>query len=267
MAIAEAEASFRNGDIDGAMRALQQVVRSEPDKVQPRIFLAQLMMVIGDWDRALTQLDLIAELSVEAIPMRHTYATAIQCERLRESVFRGERSPLVLGDPEPWLALLVQSLSVLSQGRVQEAAGLRAQAFEQAESTAGTINGMPFEWVADADCRLGPVLEVLLNGAYYWVPFSRLRKVAVEPPTDVRDLVWLPAQFVWTNGGEAFGLIPSRYPSSERAADPAIRLARRTEWRDLGHETFVGLGQRLLATDAAEVGLLELRELDLSVQR
>lgn len=264
MAIAEAEASFRSGDISGALRALQQVVRSEPDKVQPRIFLAQLLMVTGDWDRAVTQLDLAAELSVEAVPMRHTYAAAIQCEKLRESVFRGERSPLVLGDPEPWLALLVQSISMLAQGRVQEAAELRAQAFDQAASTAGTINGTPFEWIADADCRLGPVLEVLLNGSYYWVPFSRLSKVAVEPPADVRDLVWLPAQFIWSNGGEAFGLIPTRYPGSEGAEDPSIRLARRTEWRDLGDETFVGLGQRILATDAAEVGLLELRELSLA---
>ena len=38
----------------------------------------------------------------------------------------------------------------------------------------GSLNGQPFEWVADADSRLGPVMEAIINGRYYWVPFARL---------------------------------------------------------------------------------------------
>jgi type VI secretion system protein ImpE len=59
------------------------------------------------------------------------------------------------------------------------------------------------------------------------------------------------------------GLIPVRYPGSEQSDDPAIRLARKTEWREAGPEAFVGLGQRILTTDGPEIGLLELRELRL----
>jgi type VI secretion system protein ImpE len=105
---------------------------------------------------------------------------------------------------------------------------------------------------------------VLLSGAYYWVPIHRIASITIEPPGDARDLVWLPAEFRWTNGGEALGMIPSRYPGSERAEDPAVRLARRTEWQQVGPETYVGLGQRVLTTDTAELGLLELRELRLT---
>jgi protein involved in temperature-dependent protein secretion len=36
----------------------------------------------------------------------------------------------------------------------------------------------------------------------YWVPFSRLAEVRIEPPTDLRDIVWLPAQLHFLNGGE-----------------------------------------------------------------
>jgi type VI secretion system protein ImpE len=66
---------------------------------------------------------------------------------------------------------------------------------------------------------------------------------------------------MWANGGEAFGLIPSRYPGSELSADPAIRLSRKTEWQALDDDTFVGSGQRVLATSSIELGVLELREL------
>jgi type VI secretion system protein ImpE len=104
------------------------------------------------------------------------------------------------------------------------------------------------------------MLEVLLNGNYYWVPMHRISEIRVEAPQDVRDLVWLPAEFVWANGGEAVGFIPTRYPGSELSTDDAIRLARKTDWVDGGGA--IGLGQRLLASDAAEVPLLELRSVE-----
>jgi len=71
---------------------------------------------------------------------------------------------------------------------------------------------------------------VILEGRYVWVPFCRIKRVNIERPADLRDLVWAPAQFVWTNGGEASGHIPGRYPQTEKSADGALRLARKTDW-------------------------------------
>jgi type VI secretion system protein ImpE len=45
------------------------------------------------------------------------------------------------------------------------------------------------------------VLEAVVNGRYYWVPWSRLSKVAIEAPTDLRDRVWMPASLMFSNGG------------------------------------------------------------------
>jgi type VI secretion system protein ImpE len=240
---------------------LQNDVRRQPADGKQRVFLAQLLMVTGDWERALNQLSVAAELDSAALPMMHAYGAAIQCERLRTQVFTGERSPLVFGEPLPWIASLLQALGLDASGKREAAATLRAEALEAASATAGTLNGTPFEWIADSDSRLGPILEVMLNGAYYWVPFERIQRVVIEPPADVRDLVWLPAQLTWTNGGEAMGLLPVRYPGSERSEDSAIRLSRKTEWSSLGGEHYAGLGQRLLSSNAEELGLLQVREL------
>jgi type VI secretion system protein ImpE len=138
---------------------------------------------------------------------------------------------------------------------------LRDQAFEAAPMSAGKVNGESFEWIADADERLGPILEVILEGRYNWVPFSRIRKVLIEPVTDLRDLVWAPAQFVWENGGEASGHIPTRYAGTEKSQENNLRLARRTEWVDQSG-IHTGLGQRVLATDANEYPLLEIRTIE-----
>ena len=110
-----------------------------------------------------------------------------------------------------------------------------------------------FEWIADADSRLGPVLEAIVNGRYYWVPFRNIRSIQVEKPTDLRDLVWMPAHLAWANGGEAVGMIPTRYPGSETSLDNQIRMARKTEWTDLGGDMCAGQGQRMIATDAGTV--------------
>src|SRR5207245_7327273 len=96
------------GDLPGCLRDLQADVRRRPADAKPRICLAQLLMVVGDWDRALTQLKVIAEMDAGAIPMTRAYAAAIQCEQLRTSILKGERSPLTFGDPEHWLAIMVQ---------------------------------------------------------------------------------------------------------------------------------------------------------------
>jgi len=168
---------------------------------------------------------------------------------------------MVIGEPAQWLALLLQSLKLQAEGRHAQAQPLREQAFEQADAAAGEIDGTPFEWIADADPRFGPCLEMIVNGGYAWVPFTRLKKLVFEAPADLRDKVWAPVQVTWSNGGQAVGFVPCRYPGSERAADGELVLARRTDWSDLGGECFAGCGQRMLATDAGEYPLLDIRSI------
>jgi len=259
-------ACLRAGDVPAALAALKQEVRKSPGDAKLRTFLFQLFCITGEWDRALTQLKVASELDPIAIPMATTYQAAIRCELLRGKVFAGTRTPTVFGDPEPWMSMLIEANRRLSAGAPTDAAGLRDTAFTDAPATTGTIDGAAFEWLADADPRLGPMIEVIVDGRYFWVPFHRLKTLTIEPPADLRDQVWLPASFVWANGGEAVGFIPARYPGSETAGDPAIALCRRTEWREQAGDWFLGLGQRMLATDTGEHPLLDIRRIDITAE-
>jgi len=260
-----AEQEIREGRLEAALEALQSEVRKKPADARQRIFLFQLLAVLGQWQRALTQLKVAADLDAGTLAMVQTYREAIRCELLRAEVFAGKRSPLVFGQPDEWLALLMEALHLTALGEHAKSQSVREHAFEGAPATAGTIDGTPFEWIADADPRLGPVLEVILNGRYYWVPWHRVHEVRIEEPADLRDMVWAPAEFTWANGGQMVGLIPSRYPGSEQSADGAIRLARKTEWQAQAEEFYLGLGQRLLATDGDEYPLLDVRHIVLDV--
>ena len=248
-------------DVGAALAALTEEVRAKPGDFKLRVFLAQLLCVCGQWERALNQLNVAAELDASAIPMKQLYSDAIGCEGVRAGVFAGQRTPLIFGEPEPWLAMLVESL--LQAGRNDEtmAEDLRSRAFEQAPTSSGRCDGEAFEWLADADMRLGPVLEAYVNGRYAWIPFARLSCIKIEAPEDLRDVVWLPAHLDFINGGETLALIPTRYEGSHLAQDGNIQLARKTEWREIRPDVWAGLGQRMFSSEAGEHALMDIREI------
>lgn len=252
---------LRAGDLDATLATLQDQIRANPSDAKLRIFLFQLLCVLGDWKRAITQLKISAELDASATMMAQTYREAIICEVFREKVFAGEKEPLILGEPQKWLALLIEAQKLLALGKPDKAATLRARAFDDAPAISGMIDGQPFDWIADADMRLGPVLEVIINGRYFWLPFTAIGQLTIDEPADLRDAVWTAATLTLANGGEVVALIPTRYPGTEKGNDPSAKLARTTTWLDAGAETFVGSGQRLLTTDQGDVALMDIRNL------
>ncbi|MBN2577138.1 MAG: tetratricopeptide repeat protein [Deltaproteobacteria bacterium] len=255
------EENVRQGRLEEALAELQAAVRKAPAEAKPRVLLFQVLCILGEWERAMTQLNVLGDLDAKTLPMVQTYGTALKCEEFRAEVFAGKRTPLIFGEPARWAALLVQSLVQAAQGHAAEAHALHAEAFDLAPASSGKIDGQAFAWLADADPRLGPMLEAVIDGKYYWVPFGNLSAIRIDKPTDLRDLVWIPAFLTLANGGEVVALIPTRYPGSEASADPAIRMARKTEWLPGKDDTSAGLGQRMFATDQGDYSLLEVRSI------
>ncbi|HHN78467.1 MAG TPA: tetratricopeptide repeat protein [Phycisphaerales bacterium] len=260
----QAEQFIKEGKLDDALAALQDAVRSDPASVEKRAFLYQLLCVMGRWDRALTQINVAGELDPKNLLMVELYRNAILCEAFRADVFAGKRTPLMLGEPPAWVGLMVQACSLLESGDAAAAARLRDAAFEAAPAVSGSINGEPFEWIADTDHRLGPILEAVIQGKYYWVPFERIAEITIEPPGALRDVVWAQAEFTWSNEGKAVGLIPVRYPGTMEKGPDEARLSRRTDYEQLEGDYCIGIGQRMWATDAGEYPILETRRITLS---
>lgn len=254
---------LQGNDLDGALEKLQSQIRARPDDARLRVFLFQFLCILGDWNRAITQLKLCAQMDAKALPMAQTYREAIICEVFREKVFEGEKDPLVFGQPEEWIALLVEAQKLLASGKPSEAASLRDRALEAAPAVGGEVDGTRFDWIADADSRLGPVLEIIINGRYFWLPFHAIGSLRVEPPEDLRDAVWTAAHLTLQNGGEHVVLIPTRYAGTVQNGDNAEKMSRATNWSDAGGGAYVGTGQRLLANSEGDVALMDMRNLQM----
>jgi type VI secretion system protein ImpE len=253
--------ALKQGDVTEALRQLQQQVKEQPEKVENRVFLFQLLAIMGQWDRALTQLNVAAELDAACLVLVAMYRQVIACELFREEVFQGKCVPEILGKPHKWVVYLLQALKLTTQGKHLESQEYRNRAFELAPAISGVIDGKDFEWLADSDSRLGPLMEVIVEGRYFWVTLDHISAMSIDQPVDLRDILWLPTHFTWINGDESYGVIPARYPGSYRSDDPQIILGRKTMWEDCGHELYLGFGQKTLTTEATDYALLDIRSI------
>jgi len=238
--------------------------RAQPSDASVRMQLFRLFCVSGQWDRAGTQADTGSNLDTELGFTTLVYKHALACEKFRQEVFAGKRTPVIAGEPPQWLAMMIEALRAEAGGdadAVRRAAQLRAQALEAARAVPGRLNGQPFEWLADADPRLGPICECFIDGKYYWVPYERITRITLPEPSDVLDAVWASAEIEFSSGGTKHVLIPVRYPGTESQEDDDLRLSRKTVWQGSDEAGWTGLGQRVLSTDQTELGLMDVREL------
>jgi len=93
----ETEELLRTGRLGEALAALEEQIRAKPDKAELRVFLFQLLSVMGDWKRALTQLNVAAEIDAVNLLMAQVCRSALNCEALRAEIFAGDRSPMLRG--------------------------------------------------------------------------------------------------------------------------------------------------------------------------
>jgi type VI secretion system protein ImpE len=255
------DALLRSGDVVGTRAALIEAVRARPGDDRVRMFLFQLLCVTGEWDKARKQLDTLVQVAADAQMLGVTYNQVLEAERLRADVFAGKAQMPVLVGMDGWIEGIADAITLVAHGDIPAAELARDDAFGSAPDTPGTIDGVRFDWIADADMRFGPAFEAIVAGRYGIVPFDAVKSITTDGPRDLRDLLWLPVQIELRSGQSVAAFLPARYPGSEAASDGPIQLGKQTDWveRPWGQ---AGLGQRLWTlSDESDVGMLGFREL------
>ncbi|KER72459.1 type VI secretion system accessory protein TagJ [Burkholderia sp. Ac-20349] len=233
-------------------------IRSQPTTASHRWALFQLLCIVGEWSRAIQQLQVWAKLEPGQARTAQMYRDLIRAERWRAKVVEGrERPGVVLASP-PWIDALLDAIRHAADGQVEQADTLRDAAFQAASDIPLVAPSQGHAaWIADSDARFGPVCEVITAGHYRWVPFADLAEWRVLQPAQPIDLVWAPCTLTLIDGSLIHGFMPARYPGSETGSD-AVRLGRETFWRDIGRTGVVALGQKTWATDLGDFSLFEL---------
>ena len=248
-----------SGDLAQATETLTARVKAAPSDTAARFRLAELLCLGGAFERADTHLGLVAQQTVDrpvAIArMRHLVRAAIA----REAWFNDAAVPALLQEPS-----IMQRVAIALALALREDAGEAAALLEEAETRrpkrAGTADGVAFDDIRDADDRSAWFFEVLTNdGGYLWVDLDTIAAIAFTPPARPIDLLWREARLSLRDGRVADIVVPAQYV--DPAAQPAHRLAQRTDWRDAPSGAMLGSGQRLFLVGDEPRGLLDLTEI------
>ncbi|HEY8506192.1 MAG TPA: type VI secretion system accessory protein TagJ [Gemmataceae bacterium] len=255
---------FKAGQLQPAIDAQVQKVKSNPADQEARLFLFELLYFAGDLDRAQRHLEMLRYDDPQLTVAAQTYLRALDAERSRRRVLAGQDRPRVLYEPPEHVELRLEALAHLARGEKAEAASKLDRANGQIPLIKGHLNGKPFEGLRDGDDLFGSVVEVFGQGGMYsWVPLEQVESLTMNAPSTPRDLILIPAQLVTRGGIAGDVLLPAIYPGSHEAADDQLKLGHQTEWADVEGEPVRGLGGKmwLLGDGSHGVSLLEVRQL------
>jgi type VI secretion system protein ImpE len=93
------------------------------------------------------------------------------------------------------------------------------------------------------------------------VPFEHIQRLEIQPPKELRDLIWTKAILELTTGTVAEVFLPVLYPNSYKHENELVRLGRMTDWKSLPNEIYVGYGLRTFLSDSKEKTLFEISSL------
>jgi type VI secretion system protein ImpE len=257
----EAKALLDEGRLADAVEAVTREVRARPGDDARRMFLFELLLFAGEWERALKQLDAVARRDPQSEPGAQVLRNNIAAMRERERLFAEGVAPHFVSEPPADIDLQLAAVGEWRAGRAEDAARLLEEAAEARSPLTGRLAGHSFDDWRDADALVAPALELIISDKYTWLPFAQVRRVELAAPRRLRDLIWCPARVETRDGvvGELF--VPALYEGSERAADESVRLGRVTEWREEGGvERAAGL--RLFVAGDEEVSILEARQIE-----
>ena len=237
---------LRDADLDGARASLVAQVQADPAAVKPRLALADLLIVLGDLERADIHVNAVQELDVS-----YGMAVALSRQLIRAAVWR--RETFDAGRPPELVSPRTPSVDLALAALLAERDGSDAPAGEPDALAAihGTVDDRPFTGWRDADDRTAGVLEVLTStGNYVWVPLEHVRAIRLQPVERLRDLVWRAAELEIADGSAGVVYLPTIYhaPAAEQTAQH--RLGRATDWVEGPRVRGLGLRTWLVGDDA-----------------
>jgi type VI secretion system protein ImpE len=256
---------FKAGKLREAIDAQVQEVKANPADHARRLFLFELLAFAGDLDRARRQIDAVTYTEPELVAAVLAYKTLLDAEQARRRLFQDGVPPKFFGEAPEHAHWRLEAVNRLREGRPQEAGHCLEKAVEATPPVKGRLNDRPFASLRDCDDLLAGVLEVLAQGAYYWVPLEQVESLALNAPKFPRDLLWAPARLeLAESGGNVF--LPALYPASHEHPDDQIKLGRSTDWTGAEGGPVRGVGARTFLVDDDAVGLLEWRQLEVEHQ-
>ncbi len=256
---------LNEGQLNRALEQLATEMKSQPQNIDLRYLLAELLCVSGEFERADKQLDIIMTQDPGSAVGVALFRQLIRAEQSRQDFFKSGGIPEFLGKPSVALEARLKACVLNREGETGETVRVLEEVNAVRKPLVGTCNNQHFDDFRDLDDLTSDVLEVLTStGKYYWVPLSTVSNIEFHKPQKQRDLLWRRAHIEVTQGPDGEVFIPCIYPVSDKAdtnVNEAALLGRSTDWSGDSEGPVRGIGQRSFLVDDDVLGIMEINSL------
>jgi len=254
---------FEKGELDSAIKAIGEDLSQYPDDTSKRAFLAEMLCIKGEYERADRQLDTLVSLEPKSALSIGTWRQLIRAAKARDDVFQQGAAPEVVDKPTEHIQQLLGAHLSLREGSESESEQQVASIESSRQASTAIVNGSTVTDLRDLDDLCAGVLEVMTTGGqYFWVDFSQLSLLEFHPAERPLDLIWRKATIVLKNGTEGEVFVPAIYATPTK--DNNALLGKKTDW--LESEGLVrGMGQRCWLTGDEATPFMDIERVEFQV--
>lgn len=252
-----------------------QAIKKNPMDLNLRLSLIQLYALEGNWQQALKTMQGYLKLNPTDEQSKTLLLSNIECEIKRQQVFNGQEAPV--GYPSANQAVIDFQQSLLDDYHKQQSPTVINERFlafvdgldfslnidvnqTKKPSELKTYQGV---WL-DTDMRVACILELFLQGSYYWLPLSDIQRIVFKDSEVMTDIIWRRAEIELINGDVTSGFVPARYVMTDSAQLlDDIKYARLTQWQEINGMT-IGQGQKVWSNGELDVAMLDIKYVNAS---
>ncbi len=255
----EIDELIRAGNLSGAIQEATQQVRAYPTDLTARVSLFELLCLIGEYDRAEKQLDVLEQQREKTDLGVQVYRNCLRAEKKRRRVYAGEVEPHFLNEPPSYIDLNLEAIRHAKEERFADARKALDRAEEERPALSGRLNDKVFQDFRDSDDFTAPVLELFVHDKFTWLPLQQIRTLEILPPKQLRDLLWASARIESVNGTKGEVIVPALYNGTSMDSNDQVRLGRLTDWRLIAEDLYRAAGLRMFLADDEDQSIFELK--------
>lgn len=243
---------IKNCKLTKAVEQLNNILKKEPDNRQSRGELIDILCILGEYERADKQLDMIAKQGPENMVKTMALRYLLRAAQARADFFQENRIPMFAIEPNE---LATKQLKFNTEKKPK----LLADINKITENLQITINGKDYVGFRDLDDRTAGCFELLsFNGNYYLVPFDIVTDITFYAKKSLIDLAWPQVHVRFNNEAEQDFIMPAIYYNKN--ANEEMLIGRSTDWQEKQNIN-IGMGQKMFLCGDESITTLEIKTL------
>jgi len=252
---------IKSGQLQEARKILIENVKKNPENISDRRILLNVLIALGEWDKAEKHISIIKSLDNETDKNLQIYKNLIIGEKERQQMFENFNLPNCFPEAPKNFSDITELFRLIAKKNFFKASVLSEKIQNKSSVLKGTINGETFQEIKNIDYLIGSFIEAFIYDRYIWIPFESISILTCSEPKHFLDLIWILSKIETKNGFQIHAFLPALYTNSFRHNDNDFKLGKKTDYVYLGQSFIQGVGQQIIQIGGNDWPILQIREL------